>query len=84
LNTYILGFCNGLAKSCIFLPILSRGAINDVNNSRSNFTALTASSNCDNVLLEHRLALELQQRGDALVENTQQQQCDPLVYIIMQ
>ena len=42
--------------SKIFLPLLSKDAI-------KNFPTLTANSNCDNVLLEHHLALELRSRG---------------------
>ena len=57
------GFCDGLLKSRIFLPILSRGAINHPDKSWQNFSQLTAESNCDNVLLEHLLSLELQTRG---------------------
>jgi hypothetical protein len=57
------GFCDGLLKSRIFLPILSRGAINHPEKSWQNFSQLTADSNCDNVLLEHLLSLELQTRG---------------------
>ena len=50
-------------KSRIFLPILSRNAINNDNNTRSNFRKLTKYSKCDNVLLEYNLALELRERG---------------------
>ena len=57
------GFCEGLLKSRIFMPVLSRGAINTAGNARQNFSLLTAESHCDNVLLEYRLALELQQQG---------------------
>lgn len=46
------GFADGLARSRIFVPLLSARAL-------ANFAALTPSSACDNVLLEHRLALEL-------------------------
>ena len=52
------GFCDGLLKSRIFLPILSRGAINHPDKSWQNFSQLTTDSNCDNVLLEHLLSLE--------------------------
>ena len=57
------GFCNGLAQSKIFLPIISRGAINQANNEKQNFSLLTKASPCDNVLLEYQLALELLSRG---------------------
>jgi hypothetical protein len=57
------GFCDGLAKSRIFLPILSRGAINHPTDARQNFSMLTEQSPCDNVLLEYHLALELRAHG---------------------
>ena len=47
------GFCEGLIKSRAFVALLSRGGL-------QNFEGLTESSRCDNVLLEYRLALELQ------------------------
>lgn len=52
-----IGFCDGLVKSRVFKPILSRRGIKD------KFDKLTEASGCDNVQLEHRLALELSQRG---------------------
>jgi len=53
------GFCEGLAKSDVFVPLLSRAAINHPTIPWQNFGKLTAESRCDNVFLEHRLALEL-------------------------
>ena len=50
------GFCRGLIKSRSFLPIVSPGAC-------GTWDQLAASSPCDNVLLEYRLALELQERS---------------------
>ena len=47
------GFCEGLIKSKAFVALLSRAGL-------QNFEGLTDSSFCDNVLLEYRLALELQ------------------------
>ena len=47
------GFCRGLIKSRVFVAILSKAGL-------QNFENLTESSGCDNVLLEYRLALELQ------------------------
>ena len=47
------GFCEGLIKSRAFVALLSRAGL-------QNFEGLTESSSCDNVLLEYRLALELQ------------------------
>jgi hypothetical protein len=57
------GFCRGLVKSAVFIPILSKGAIRHPTSARQNFELLTESSACDNVLLEHRLALELRDRN---------------------
>ena len=47
------GFATGLCGSGIFVPLISRGAL------KSRFESLHADSDVDNVLLEHRLALEL-------------------------
>lgn len=57
------GFCNGLVRSMIFLPIISRGAVNHPSSPRQSFGTLVSDSPCDNVFLEHRLALELRERG---------------------
>jgi hypothetical protein len=61
------GFFDGLVKSRLFLPIISRGAIKTVDSSNQpvwgNWETLTPSSGCDNVLLEHRAALECRDRG---------------------
>jgi hypothetical protein len=57
------GFCSGLVCSRYFVCILSRGAINAEGNKRQNFGLLEENSPCDNVLLELRLALELQELG---------------------
>jgi len=51
------GFADGLCCSDVFVPVLSKAAL-------ANYKDLTAASACDNVLLEHQLALELQHRGD--------------------
>ena len=56
------GFCKGLVHSNIFVPILSRNAINNSKNDKQNFSKLQSDSPCDNVLLEYRLALELHER----------------------
>ena len=53
------GFIDGLFKSRVFVPILSREAF--VNKSQ-NILSLTNTSPIDNVLLEYRLAEELQTR----------------------
>ena len=51
------GFIDGLFKSRVFVPILSREAFVGKNN---NLLSLTNKSPVDNVLLEYRLAAELQ------------------------
>ena len=56
-------FCDGLASSKIFLAILSKGAVNHPVRSNQSFAKLVSTSPCDNVLLEHRLALDMQKRG---------------------
>jgi hypothetical protein len=57
------GFCHGLLKSHAFIPLLSRQAINHPEVKHQNFEELKADSRCDNVYLEHRLALELREMG---------------------
>ena len=58
------GFCEGLVSSRAFVPLLSRDAINHPDNDWQNFSKLTSDQpNCDNVFLEHRLAVELQGLG---------------------
>ena len=52
------GFADGLSSSAIFVPILSKAAL-------APCAFLTATSTtCDNVLLEHQMAMELKERGD--------------------
>jgi len=50
------GFADGLCGSEIFVPVLSKAAL-------APCARLTGASACDNVVLEHQLALELQHRG---------------------
>jgi serine/threonine protein kinase len=57
------GFCAGLMSSNVFVCLLSKEAINSPNTPRQNICNLTAQSRCDNLILEHRLALELAQLG---------------------
>ena len=57
------GFCNGLVRSRVFIPILSRGAINHPSDKKQNICVLNSESSVDNVILEHWLALELHIRG---------------------
>ena len=57
-------FCQALATSRVFVPILSRGAVNaGAETPARHWPALRHDSPCDNVLLEHRLALELVEQG---------------------
>lgn len=56
-------FCAALVSTDIFLCIISRNAINHPTSNTQNYSKLTASSSVDNVLLEHRLALELRDIG---------------------
>ena len=56
------GFCEGLINSSNFVCLMSREAINSREKNWQNFTMLTESSRCDNVLLEWALALELESR----------------------
>ena len=55
-ESWMQGFCDGLLRSMIFMPIFSRKAFSQT------FPKLTASSACDNLLLEYRLALEFKER----------------------
>jgi len=50
------GFVQGLVNSRVFVCLLSKSGL-------ANFSTLTSDSNCDNVLLEHRLACELHKLG---------------------
>jgi ankyrin repeat protein len=68
-----VGFCGGLASCRAFLPLLSRAgfAARDAAGAPlagRNWGALRADSPCDNVLLEHRLALELARPERGLIE----------------
>ena len=49
-------FVDALCRSNVFVPVLSRAGL-------ANFALLKPDSVCDNVLLEYRLARELQERG---------------------
>ena len=54
------GFCDGLVNSRSFVCIISEAAVSE------SFSSLTETSPCDNVLLEHQLAIEL--RGMGFIE----------------
>jgi ankyrin repeat protein/serine/threonine protein kinase len=54
------GFSDGLAQSKIFVCLISANAVANRSTGRG-FHTLQADSRCDNVLLEHLLALELKQ-----------------------
>lgn len=58
-----IGFCKGLVKSLIYIPILSREAINSLAFQTNNYNELEADSPIDNLLLEQYLSLELVARG---------------------
>ncbi len=58
------GFCGGVMNSSAFVCVLSKGAINDEGSGETrNYWSLRAESGCDYVLLEHRLAVELNAMG---------------------
>jgi serine/threonine protein kinase len=54
-------FCAGLLNSGSFLCLLSKNGVNNSNVLRQDFSRLEEISDCDNVLLEIRLALELKE-----------------------
>jgi ankyrin repeat protein len=54
-------FCAGLLNSGSFLCLLSKNGVYNSNVLRQDFSRLEESSDCDNVLLEIRLALELKE-----------------------
>jgi ankyrin repeat protein/serine/threonine protein kinase len=58
-----LGFCAGLMNSRSFLCVFSKNAIYQQDNFRQNFSLLEENSECDNLLLEIRLAFELKRMG---------------------
>jgi ankyrin repeat protein/serine/threonine protein kinase len=53
------GFCDGLVQSKVFVCLISAAAVADPSQKGRCFKTLTKSCHCDNVLLEHMLALEL-------------------------
>lgn len=53
---FVQGFVTGISSTCVFVPVLSRKGL-------ESFSRLECDSRCDNVLLEHRMALELEARG---------------------
>jgi hypothetical protein len=58
------GFCGGIMNSSAFVCVLSKGAINDEDSGETrNYWKLKEDSSCDYVLLEHRLAVELNTMG---------------------
>lgn len=67
-DEWMKGFCAGLASSRIFVPVISRNAINAVDVQGHpivgrNWSTLTNTSYLDSVLLEWRLALEFRAQG---------------------
>jgi hypothetical protein len=57
---YVVGCCMGSRTIVCFL---SRGAINHPTIAWQNYSNLQMDSRCDNVFLEHRLAVELRNLG---------------------
>jgi hypothetical protein len=57
------GFCDGLARSRNFIAFISRNAIKHREKDFNNYEHLKPDSSVDNVLLEHRMALELRKMG---------------------
>jgi hypothetical protein len=66
---WLSGFCGALAACRVFVPIVSRGAVNACDDATGvpitsrNWASLTSSSPLDSVLLEWRLAAELREQG---------------------
>lgn len=58
-----IGFCKGLYNSRIFIPLLSKDAINHDINSKHNLSKIHENSIVDHLLLEYLLSLEFQLRG---------------------
>ena len=58
-----VGFVDGLLSSRVFMPIVSRDAINHPSDASQRISSLSEESDCDNLLMEWRLALELHTRG---------------------
>ena len=56
-------YCHALSKSRIFVPVLSRSALRNPSKPEFNFELLSAYSNCDDLLLEYRSAIEMKERG---------------------
>jgi ankyrin repeat protein/serine/threonine protein kinase len=54
------GFCRGLVQSSVFVCLISASVVGDKCSGRG-FHQLAEDSPCDNVLLEHLLALELKE-----------------------
>lgn len=66
---WLSGFCSAMAASRIFIPLISRGAMNATDGASGepiasrHWASLAPGSLCDNVLLEWRLAVELREQG---------------------
>jgi serine/threonine protein kinase len=57
------GFCSGLSSSSCFVCLLSNNGMFNASRSQHNITKFQSDSSCDNVVLEWRLALDLQARN---------------------
>lgn len=67
-QNWMKNFCEALASSRIFVPLVSRDAVNATDPSgqpitRQNWSYHSLCSDCDNVLLEWRMACELREQG---------------------
>jgi serine/threonine protein kinase len=72
-QNWLLNFCKALASTKVFVPLISRGAVNATNEKNEaiygrHWSSLSYDSSCDNVFLEWRLACELKAKG--LLEGT--------------
>lgn len=70
-NSFEQAYVEGLQSSKVFVPVLSRGAINDDSNSffhgsKHSFSRLRSDSPIDRLLLELRMAVELKARHSIL------------------
>jgi hypothetical protein len=63
LDEFQLRYAVGMLKCRIFMPLLSRGAINSPSNHAANFSLLRENSPVDMLLFKYMLAVELDLRG---------------------
>lgn len=67
-NSFEQAYVEGLQRSKVFMPVLSRGAINDDSffHGSNSFSRLRSDSPIDRLLLEMRMAIELKARHSLL------------------